>query len=432
LKKPKVFYGYWVLFSCCLCGGITAGCGGNTISLFTKTLEADMGWSRTEIMTSFSILIAVICVTAPFVGRTVDRFGARRVICGGALVSSTGMLLLSHMSGLFHLYLAYVLLGLGAAATGAVTLTYVVSQWFSKRRGMAIGILATGMAVGGLIFLPLIAVWLIPHFGWRGAYRILTVIIALGIIPFCAAVVRTKPADVGLHPDNIPPVALHDSDVAGRHVLHIPLKSALTTSAFWFIAISLVLNHTHVGVFQSVFPHLKDMGFSTGVAASALSATSITACLGMFIFGWLCDKIRPQYASAIGLCVIALSIVILLNVGPGSPVTLIWFYAVVMGLGMGSWLTTMSTLTSSTFGIASYGTIFGVLTVFQAAGSGVGPLMAGYGYDSMHTYFWAFLVILIMVLLAVPLVLAVRQPHMETRSLDGWVEEEQRALTRRD
>ena len=389
-----------------------------------------MGWSRTEIMTSFSILIAVVCVAAPFVGRTVDRFGARRVICGGALLSSTGLLLLSHMSGLFHLYLAYVLLGLGTAATGAVTLTYVVSQWFSKRRGMAIGILATGMAAGGLVFFPLIAMWLIPYFGWRGAYRILTLIIALGIIPFCSVVTRTRPADVGLHPDNIAPAVLHGSDGAGRHVLHIPLKSAVTTSAFWLIGISLVLNHSHMGVAQSVFPHLKDMGFSTAIAASAISTTSMTACFGMFIFGWLCDKIRPQYASAIGLCVIALSIVILLNVGPRSPATLIWFYAVVMGLGMGSWLTTMSTLTSATFGIASYGAIFGVLTVFQTAGAGVGPLMAGYGYDTMHTYFWVFLIILIMVLLAVPLVLAVRQPRVETQDLDDWAGEEQRALTR--
>jgi MFS family permease len=417
MKEGKVFYGYWVLVSCALCAGISVACGGNTISLFIRTLQAAMGWSRTQVMSSFTVLIVVASMASPFAGRLVDRLGARKVVSAGALLSSAGTLLLSHMTGLGHFYLAYVLLGLGATATGPVTLSYVVSQWFSRRRGLAVGVLAAGMAAGALVASPAIAVWLIPHYGWRATYLILGVVNAAVIVPLSSLVIKTRPAEMGLYPDGVEPgkeknvrqgnTRPHRSSIEQS----IPLKSALATSAFWLIGMSLVLNHTHVGIFQSAFPHLRDMGFSPGIAASTMSLTSLAGCFGMFFFGWLCDKIRPKYASAIGLGVIALSIVIMLNIGPRSPVALIWMYALALGFGSGSWLTTMSMLTSSTFGIASYGAIFGVITIFQNVGAGGGPLLAGYVYDTTHTYSWAFVMILAMVLSAIPLVLLVKRPR---------------------
>jgi MFS family permease len=416
LKRANIFYGYWILAACSLFTLVSAGSGTGAFSLFIKLLEKDLGWSRTEIMAAFTLFIFVMGLASPFAGRLLDRYGARKVIPTGSFIMVIGFVLLSQMSRLWHFYLGYVLVGVGSTANGPLASSYVVSHWFRKRRGMAVGILSMGMGLSGIVFAFLVAVTLIPNLGWRNAYFALASITGGVIIPLSIFVIRTKPADSGVFPDGIGAAGTDDTIEDNPSPSEgLPLKLALATPAFWLIGVSLVLNHTHLGVLQSVFPHLTDIGFPEGIGASAISITSVMGTLSFFFFGWLCDKISPKYAAAIGLGLIALAILILTSIGPGSPVELIWLYAMIMGIGMGSWLPTMSMLTSDTFGMASYGTLFGVLSLFQNFGGGTSPLLAGYLYDSMHTYHWAFILILAMVVLAIPLVLAVKRPVLRTQ-----------------
>ena len=187
-------------------------------------------------------------------------------------------------------------------------------------------------------------------------------------------------------------------------------RRAVRSNYFWLIAIAMILNHNHVGILQSQVPYLSDSGFSAGITAAVVSGVSLMCTLGMFFFGWLCDRISAKFASIIGLCFIALGIFIFINIGEGSPAWMIVLYAVIFGFGVGSWLPTMSMLTSYTFGLAAYGSIFGMLSFFQNLGAATGPLLAGFLYDSMNTYQWAFIIILAMVVLAIPLILMVRRP----------------------
>ena len=165
-----------------------------------------------------------------------------------------------------------------------------------------------------------------------------------------------------------------------------------------------------MGILQSQVPHLSDIGFPVAIAASVISIGSTMSTAGMFFFGWLCDKIPAKFASVIGLGLMAGGILIFINIDARSPMWMIWLYAIILGFGIGSWLPTMSMLTSTSFGLAAYGAIFGTLSFFQSLGAAIGPLIAGYLYDSMNTYHWAFIVILAMMVLAMPLVLAVRRP----------------------
>lgn len=102
------------------------------------------------------------------------------------------------------------------------------------------------------------------------------------------------------------------------------------------------------------------------------------------------------------------SIIILMMVGSASSVAIIWLYAITMGLGVGSWLPTASYITSTRFGLANYGTIFGVVTLFIYIGTATGPLVAGYMYDSMNTYHWAFIIFTALFVIAIPTILVSR------------------------
>ncbi len=362
-------------------------------------------------MVGFTIFMACIGVTAPFIGRVVDRYGARNVIAIGAFVAGLGFILLSQTNNLWHFYGGYIIIGVGMSAAGPVPATAVVSNWFKKRRGTAIGIMSTGIGAGGLALAPLIGGYSIPNFGWSASYLALALLTWI-LIPLALLVIRTKPADMGLYPDGVKaPEVAAEAEASLSTSEGLSLKMALATSAFWLIAVSFLTGSLgHVGIVQNTVPHLEDIGFPRAAAATALGVLGLGSLIGKFGFGWLCDQIQAKYAWCIGLGLQLAAIFILMSVGPASPRTIIWLYAIVMGLGVGGWLPTMSMLISTNFGLASYGAIFGVITLAQNIGTATSPLMVGYMYDTMNTYHWAFLICLTINAVAIPTALLIRRP----------------------
>lgn len=417
MKKSRIFYGYWTLAACFLLNVIGAGCGPISFSFFVTSLEKALDWSRTGIMTAFTIFFICVAISAPFAGRLVHRYGGRRVIALGALSACVGYILLSQMNDLWQYYIGYAFIGFGIAALGPVITTLIVSNWFSRRRGMAIGFMSMGAGTAGMIFTPLVIVYLIPNLGWSNTYLTFAVITGGLAIPLALFVIRTRPADMGLLPDGREaPEISGISEVKTPAAEGFTMKMALATQAFWLLAVAILFTHSHMGVMQNQIPHLEDLGFPAGIVASAMSIVAVMSTVGTLVFGWLCDKIRVKFASVIGLTLIALSIILLINIKVSSPAWLVWMYATSLGLGIGGWMPTMSLLTSTNFGLVAYGTIFGALNFFQSIGAAMGPILAGYLYDRTDTYDWAFIIIVILVVLGIPLVLAIRRPSSYSTS----------------
>jgi len=315
------------------------------------------------------------------------------------------------MNNLWYFYGGYTIIGVGIAATSLVPATAVVSNWFKKHRGTAIGIMSTGVGAGGLVLAPFIGSYLIPTFGWRASYLTLALLTWI-IIPLALLVIRTKPADMGLYPDGMQaPEVVSETKAPPSAPEGLSLKMALATSGFWLIAVSfLTSGFSQIGTLQSQVPHIMDIGFPLATAATALGGVGLGSLVGKFVFGWLCDHIQAKYALCIGLGLQLAALIILISVGPASPLSIIWLYAIIFGLGVGSWLPTMSMLISTNFGLASYGAIFGMINLAQSIGTATGPLMAGFMYDAMNTYHEAFIIFLILYIVAIPAILAVRRP----------------------
>jgi len=421
LKKPEVFYGYWIVAATFLCTFIWSGCGFYAFSLFVKPLQVGMGWNRGEIMIALTLWFLIAAVASPFVGRMVDRHGARKVITIGAITGGLGFISLSLMNNLWHFYIGYIVVGCGAAAAGAVPATAVVSNWFEKRRGTAIGITSIGVGGGGFVMAPIIGGYLIPHFGWRVAYLVLALLLWTIIIPLAQFVIKTKPADKGLYPDGVEsPVAGMTTGVSFSSDTGLTLRMAFATSTLWLIIISFWLNSlSHVSAIQSQVPHLEDIGFPVVIAAMALGGIGLASAMAKFVFGWMCDYIPAKYAVCIGLGFQLVGIILLINLGPASPPAQLWLYTVIMGFGSGSWLPTMSMLVSTSFGLAAYGAIFGVVSFAFFAGSGIGPLIAGYMHDAMNTYYWAFVLFAALYVITIPTTLAIRRPKLQSGVAKG-------------
>ena len=420
IRKSKIFYGYWMVAISVLCLALFSGSGVGAFSLFVTSLQTDFGWGRGEIMLAFTIYFLLNGLAAPPVGWLVDRYGVRGVIAAGSLIASLGFASLYALHGLWHLYIAYFFIGIGHAAIGQVSVSTMVSNWFIKRRGTAIGIMSTGIGIGILILAPLIGGFLIPNFGWNIAYAALG-LFNMALIPLAVFVVRTKPSDMGLYPDGV----VDDESIAELEASRtatngISLKMALGTSAFWFLCLSfLVSGFSSMGVIQSQVPYLQDKGFSLVLATSTVTGLGLGSAIGKFFFGWLCDIIKAKYACALSLVLLAIAIVVLIMIKPGAPLAIIWLYAITIGLGSGGWLPTMSMLVNRNFGLVSYGAIFGMISMAQAIGAATGPLFGGYMYDTTNTYYWAFIVMVSAYAIAIPAVLLVRRPKSFARTPDA-------------
>ena len=412
MKKPKVFYGYWIVVATFLFISVSQGCAFFVFSLFVKPLQAELGWGRGDIMAAFSMFILALGLAAPFIGRVVDRYGVKIVISAGAVVTGLGYVLVSQMNELWQFYLGYIIIGTGLAATGVVPSSTAVSNWFKRKRGMAIGIMSSGIGVGGFVSAPLIGGFFIPNFGWRASYFALAMFIWVVIIPLAWFVIKAKPADMGLFPDGVEaPEAGEATETSPSAPDGLTLRMALVTPAFWLIIISFLFgDFSHVGVIQSQVPYLQDIGFPVATAATALGGVGLGSAVGKFGFGWLCDKIQPKYAWTIGLIFQIVAIIVIMLTRPTSSQAMIWIYSITMGLGGGSWLPTSSMLTSTSFGLTDYGAIFGLVTLSIMIGSAAGPLTAGYMYDTMNTYHEAFIIFLALYVISIPAILILRRP----------------------
>lgn len=415
MKKPKVFYGWWIVAAGLVCMTIFSGAGFYAFSLFFRELEAAFDWGRGEFMAAFAFFFGVQALISPFIGRVTECYGPKKVITFGALIMGLGFTLVSLTSSLWHFYVAYALVGVGMRGVGFIPISALVSNWFSKRRGTALGITMIGMGLGGLVLAPVIGAYLIPNFGWSYSYLALALLTWVVVIPITLWVMKTKPQDMGLYPDGVEaPEAVAVAEASPQTPERWTPKMALATWTFWLIAVAFMLTELgSVGVVQNQVLHLTDIGFDMAIAATALGSVGIGSAIGKFGFGWLCDQIPAKYAAAISFVLLTAGVIILMNAGG---YVAMWLYAILIGLGVGGWIPCMSMLTSTNFGLASYGAIFGMMSLFQTLGTAFGPVTAGSMFDAMGTYHWAFIMFLIFFAIAIAAILMVRRPKLRLES----------------
>jgi MFS family permease len=343
----------------------------------------------------------------------------RKAIAGvGATLAGIGFLLLSQTQSLCYFYFGYAVTGIGMASMGPVAASSVVSNWFKRRRGTAIGIMSSGLGVGAFVMPPIISGYLIPNFGWSTTYIVMAVLVWILIIPATLVLMKSKPADMGLFPDGLETVSEDTKALALLPTSKgLSLRKIIATPTCWFITTSYFMGAFSItGALQTHAPHLEDIGFPIALVAGALGCVGVSTLMGQFIFGWLCDRMPAIYAWGIGLAFGVSSIVTLISVRPDSSTSLIWIYAILIGLSAGSWLPAMSLLVSQNFGLVSYSSVFSLVFFVQSLGIALGPFVMGYLYDAMGNYNSAFTILLTLCAIAIPTILMVRKRKLPSRT----------------
>jgi MFS family permease len=388
------FYG-WVLVAIAF---VTMAVGVNArtaFSLFFPAILDEFGWDRGMTAGAFSFGFLVSAVVTPFVGRLMDLRGPRLVIELGVAAMGLGLLLASLIREPWQLYLT-----LGALAGGGVNcLAYTgqslyLTNWFVRRRGLALSIAFSGVGIGSITILPWLG-WLIETAGWRSACVWLGILVLVLLAPL-NLLLKQRPDDLGLAPDGVvsgSASADRTANVVDRAWTAIDwtLRRALRTGRFWWIAAGYfcgLFSWYAVQVHQTKY--LIEVGFGPSEAAWALGLVSLVAVPGQIAFGHLSDRIGREWVWTIGnlgfvICCLAL-------IGLRNAPDEILMYAMIVAQGtLGYSLTSvMGAIPAEIFEGRHYGSIFGTVMLAAILGGAAGPWIAGVLYDATGTYSVAF------------------------------------------
>jgi MFS family permease len=385
-----VFYGWYIVAAGFVSLWIHAGIGFYSFPIFFVEFFEQFGWKRGETGSGFSIAFIVAGLTSPVVGRLIPRYGPRIVVVAGALIMSVSFVLFSFMQALWQYYLICFLLAVGWCCTGAMATSYAVSEWFSKRRGTAMGVMMVGVGLGGLVCVPLTRL-LIDQFDWRTTFGIYAVCITVLLVPVAAAVLKRRPAHI--LPDGEAMTA--DESVGGSEESTTvaagadwTFREAARTTAFWIISAAFILvifGQTAILINQVAY--FQDIGISPEGAAGALGLCAFLGVAGKLFFGAMADRVPTRYAMALcfGLQAIG-TIVLILTPALGSP---IWF-VLLWGFAMGGVIALQPLIVVECFGLKSFGVILGMIYVFTTVGGSFGAPFAGFVYDVNESYTLAF------------------------------------------
>ncbi len=225
-EPKKLFYGYWIVLAGFVVSVLNSGLGFYGYSVMNKPIGDYFAWSRSEVTAAFLFYSVAVAVASFAVGRLVDRRGPRQVLLLGAVVMSLALALLSQTSALWNFYLLHLFLGIGAALTGPVAVSILVSNWFYRLRGTMQGIAFFGIGVGGLVVAPLLGNYVIPGRGWSDGYLIMAGVLLVLMLPLVLWVIKDRPQQKG-----VLPYGWEDTDMPGgsnseEQATHPPLSGS--------------------------------------------------------------------------------------------------------------------------------------------------------------------------------------------------------------
>ncbi len=400
LKPETRFYGWRITWGLAITQTIGYGVLVYVFGVFVKPMEAELGWTRAQTSTAFSIALFCAGLSAIPVGRFVDRHGARLVMTLG---SSLGVLLVLAWSFVQSLSIFYmIMMGLGLTIS---TVLYdvaftVIAVWFRQQRSRAMLIITLVAGLASTIFIPL-ATLFNEMLGWRDALRVLTFILAV-TVPLHALVLRRRPEDLGLLPDGD---LVTDTKITSSPC--IKTRAALGLSAFWFLLIAITLVRFAVSVITPhLVPLLSERGYSSTLVASAAGAIGLVQLLGRIFFTPFSSRLPLSLITALTFAIHALGLACLLFI----PTTLgVWLFVLFYGTSNGAITLARAALLADIFGSANYGQLNGVIS-FAVAITGAGaPLLAGYLHERTGNYTLTLALLLILTAISALLVSQVRK-----------------------
>jgi len=360
----------------------------HTFSVFYPSILADFGWRRGETAAILSVNLLVYGFFAPLAGNIADRWKPRRVMFLGAVLLGLATAGCSLATRLWHFYVLFgLLVPVGSAFCGWPIFSPSLANWFTRKRGLALGL---GQMGGGLSFVcGLLVEVLITRLGWRSTFVAMAVLLMLFVLPLAVFLFRYRPADRLSRQPAIPAYEAYEpAHGSGGWTVLRAMKTfrlwlfVLAQSLFWGLGGYLILAH--------------QVKFATDVGYSSMLAASVFALFGIFMItgqvsSLISDWIGREITATLATVLVLVAVAALMGAAGGG-VRLLYAYAILFGLGMGLFSPTVFAGTADAFHGRYFGGISGLLLAGMGVGGVVGPWLGGFLYDRTGSYSLPFII----------------------------------------
>lgn len=293
-----------------------------------------------------------------------------------------------------------VFMSISSVMLGPLAASTLLARWFTKRRGLAMGLAAVGTSLGGFLFPPLLQ-FLIDSFEWRTAFRLLAGVILLLLIPLIGLIVVDWPEQKGLLPDGDSHVPETDSNAAPAPQFD-SVGAIMGERNFWTIAIFMgILFSTYSMLLSNLAPFAIDSGASSDQAALLISIIAVMGLTGKLLFGTIADRVDLRFGLAGSAILLGCGLICYLG---SDNFNLLLAGSVLVGLAAGGMLPVWGALMAQAFGVGSYGRVMGLMSPVIMPFNIASPPLAGAIYDATGSYqltfvlFSGFLVLAVCIL----------------------------------
>jgi MFS family permease len=352
----------------------------NSFSLFIVPVSAELGFTRGQMSANQTIFAAGMMLVSLFWGAIFSRFRLKRLMGIAAAVSCVVYFLYAVARALWAFYAISVILSISMALLGWMPFTVIVGNWFTKKRGFALGLTFMGSGVGGMIFNSL-GGYLIASVGWRSTIMIYALILTLVMLPVVLFVIHAKPQDMGLSPyggdDDV--VLAAEAEAGG-----LTLREAARGGRFYAIAASVaILGFAMNSLNVTIAPHMQSLKYSSMFAANVAAAYMAALAVGKFSLGALSDRLGARKACTLALGSLLTAFIAMIFAGFLPVVPLL-----VLSSGFGNSFGSVAypLITRQVYGDRDYAAITGIISSLNSLGSAVGPAVCGAIFDASGSY----------------------------------------------
>jgi MFS family permease len=417
----KIFYGWWIVAACFILLFCFGGAGFYSFSIFIKPFQEYLKCTRSQVALAGAIFLITNGLSQPLYGRLCQKLGPKKVIISGCVTCGISFFLVTLVKSLGALYLVYAIFSLTISAITFVPVSSLLSTWFERRRGTAIGLAYIGISVGGLVMSPIIGS-VISKFGLQWTFIILGILMWALALPVALFVIKDNPGELGLFPDGDAPLTTLSKDTHKIEAVHKstledgwPLGRALKTVQFWAIVMSFCLVSVgYMGVLQHQVPLISEKGIPYTFATVVLGIVSAMGGFGKFGLARLTESIPFKWVMLLcfSLQIIGLTLLLYMH-----NMTLLSLYAIFFGFGMGGVIVLQPLAISRYFGLASFGMLLGVCQLFHSLGASMGAVLSGLLYDHFHNYQMALMVYILLYFVAIAAVLIAGKPKRYKKAM---------------
>ena len=386
-------------------------------------MTATFGWARSEVGLGFSLATLSMGLSGPLIAWVIAKRGVRFSIILGGFVAAIGAVNMFFTESLFQFYITAPLLGIGIGLQTIIPGTQLVSNWFKRRRAIAIALFMASGGLGRAIITPLFA-WVIET---TGDWRLVWLIMAGGTLlaSFLAfLMVRNNPEDMGLVVDGVDGSNDSEDENSTPYRSKVfqtdvdwAVKPAIKTRSFWMLvgcSAMAVMGGTLIN--SQGLLHLSDIGLDKITAASAIGLIGFLSTGGRLISGALGDYLEPKYMMGLGLLMLVVGMALLTQ---ATTPLMVYAFACVFGLGNGLAVVTTPTIMANYFGSQHYASLYAVRGLVTTMLSATVPVTAGYVFDRLHSYNLIFMSYIGLAGLAMVLVILLKPPVLKEKPAEG-------------